>query len=73
MSMTTSPTSWRDGVTRDQWLVLTIALLGWVFDVFVGQIFVSSMTEAMPSLLSLLFLVGIVLLAWGGRTVKGAQ
>lgn len=44
-------TSWRDGVTRYQWLVLTIASLGWVFDVFEGQIFVSSMNEAMPSLL----------------------
>ena len=50
-SMTTSPTSWRDGVTRYQWLVLTIASLGRVFDVFEGQIFVSSMNEAMPSLL----------------------
>lgn len=49
--MTTSPTRWHDGVTRYQWLVLTIASLGWVFDVFEGQIFVSSMNEAMPSLL----------------------
>lgn len=49
--MTTSPKSWRDGVTHYQWLVLTIASLGWVFDVFEGQIFVSSMNEAMPSLL----------------------
>lgn len=49
--MTTAPTHWRDGVTRYQWLVLTIASLGWVFDVFEGQIFVSSMNEAMPSLL----------------------
>lgn len=45
------PTSWRDGVTGYQWLVLTIASLGWIFDVFEGQIFVSSMNEAMPSLL----------------------
>lgn len=49
--MNAPPTSWRDGVTRYQWLVLTIASLGWVFDVFEGQIFVSSMNEAMPSLL----------------------
>jgi MFS family permease len=31
--------------------VLVIASLGWVFDVFEGQIFVSSMNEAMPSLM----------------------
>jgi MFS family permease len=31
--------------------VLLIASLGWVFDVFEGQIFVASMNEAMPSLL----------------------
>jgi MFS family permease len=49
--MSNPPKSWRDGVTRYQWLVLTIASLGWVFDVFEGQIFVSSMNEAMPSLL----------------------
>ncbi|CAA9289340.1 MAG: hypothetical protein AVDCRST_MAG11-3, partial [uncultured Gemmatimonadaceae bacterium] len=41
---------WYAGVTRYQWLVLTIASLGWVFDVFEGQIFVASMNEAMPSL-----------------------
>jgi len=31
--------------------VLTIASLGWVFDVFEGQIFVASMRESMPELL----------------------
>jgi len=41
---------WYDGISRYQWLVLTIASLGWVFDVFEGQIFVASMNEAMPSL-----------------------
>jgi MFS family permease len=41
---------WYHGITRYQWLVLTIASLGWVFDVFEGQIFVASMNEAMPSL-----------------------
>lgn len=44
-------TSWRAEVTPYQWLVLIIASLGWVFDVFEGQIFVASMREAMPSLL----------------------
>ena len=41
---------WYSGITRYQWLVLTIASLGWIFDVFEGQIFVASMSEAMPSL-----------------------
>jgi len=42
---------WYEGITRYQWLVLVIASLGWVFDVFEGQIFVASMREAMPALL----------------------
>jgi MFS family permease len=42
---------WYAGITRYQWLVLIVASLGWVFDVFEGQIFVASMNEAMPSLL----------------------
>jgi len=42
---------WYDGITRYQWLVLTIACLGWIFDVFEGQIFVASMRDAMPDLL----------------------
>ena len=41
---------WYEGITRYQWVVLIIASLGWVFDVFEGQIFVASMNEAMPSL-----------------------
>lgn len=43
--------AWYSGITGYQWLVLTIASLGWVFDIFEGQIFVASMREAMPSLL----------------------
>ena len=42
---------WWQGVTRYQWLVLTIASLGWIFDIFEGQIFVTSMREMMSSLL----------------------
>ncbi|MAM46825.1 MAG: MFS transporter [Planctomycetes bacterium] len=42
---------WYEGITRYQWLVLTIASLGWMFDVFEGQIFVASMRNAMPALL----------------------
>lgn len=42
---------WYQGISRYQWLVLVIASLGWIFDVFEGQIFVASMREAMPDLL----------------------
>lgn len=45
------PLRWYEGITKYQWLVLTIASLGWVFDVFEGQIFVASMRDAMPALL----------------------
>ena len=43
---------WYAGITSYQWLVLLIASLGWIFDVFEGQIFVASMRDAMPDLLS---------------------
>ncbi len=42
---------WYSGISRYQWLVLLIASLGWVFDIFEGQIFVASMRDAMPDLL----------------------
>src|ERR1043165_2218153 len=42
---------WYAGISRAQWLILVIASLGWVFDVFEGQIFVASAKEAMPALL----------------------
>lgn len=42
---------WYEGISRYQWLVLVIGSLGWVFDVFEGQIFVASMRDAMPALL----------------------
>nr|NIP97130.1 MFS transporter [Akkermansiaceae bacterium] len=42
---------WYQGVSRYQWLVLSVCSLGWIFDIFEGQIFVASMREAMPSLL----------------------
>lgn len=41
---------WYRDVTRYQWVVLVIASLGWIFDVFEGQIFVASMKDAIPSL-----------------------
>ncbi len=31
--------AWYDGVTRYQWLVVTIASAGWIFDAFEGQLF----------------------------------
>ena len=43
--------AWYSGITKYQWLVLLIACLGWIFDIFEGQIFVASMRDAMPSLL----------------------
>lgn len=43
---------WYSGVSRYQWIVLVIASLGWVFDVFEGQIFVASSDEAMPSFIA---------------------
>ncbi|MEM1068352.1 MAG: MFS transporter [Planctomycetota bacterium] len=46
-----SSLKWYQGITNYQWLVLVIASLGWVFDVFEGQIFVASMRDAMPALL----------------------
>ncbi len=47
----TAKSPWYHGVTPYMWLVLIIASLGWVFDIFEGQVFVASMKEAMPSLL----------------------
>ena len=43
---------WYEGISKYQWLVLLIASLGWVFDIFEGQIFVASMRDAMPQLLN---------------------
>ncbi len=33
------PDRWWEGITRYQWLVLTVASLGWVFDAFEGQLY----------------------------------
>lgn len=46
-----SQLKWYEGISGYQWLVLVVASLGWVFDVFEGQIFVASMRDAMPQLL----------------------
>ena len=42
---------WYSGITRYQWLVLTIASLGWIFDVFEGQILLSSEKQMLAALL----------------------
>jgi MFS family permease len=42
---------WHSGISSYQWLVLLLTSLGWIFDVFEGQLFVASMNEAMPALL----------------------
>ncbi|MEZ6056574.1 MAG: MFS transporter [Planctomycetaceae bacterium] len=43
---------WYRGVTRYQWIVLVIASLGWVFDIFEGQIFIATKNVATPSLVA---------------------
>jgi MFS family permease len=50
-SVTLTARRWYSGISRYQWLVLALASLGWIFDVFEGQIFVASMNEATPALL----------------------
>lgn len=45
------PLRWYAGIGRYEWLVLVIASLGWVFDVFEGQVFVASMNEVWKELL----------------------
>ena len=47
----TKKEKWYTGITRYQWLVLIVCLLGWMFDIFEGQIYVAVQTESMPSLI----------------------
>ena len=42
---------WYDGVTRYQWLVLVNASLGWIFDVFEGQLFAVYKTPLLMDLI----------------------
>ncbi|MHC4404521.1 MAG: MFS transporter [Planctomycetota bacterium] len=44
-------TRWYAGITRYQWVVLAIACLGWIFDVFEGQLFAVFKTPALADLL----------------------
>ena len=41
---------WYEGIARYQWLVLAIASVGWMFDVFEGQIYAVYKTPAMGEL-----------------------
>lgn len=43
--------AWYRGVSRYQWLVLTVASLGWVFDAFEGQLYNLTRAEMLPDLL----------------------
>src|SRR5262245_34669147 len=49
----TNGSPWYSGITSYQWLVLIIASLGWIFDVFEGQVLLSSekqmLTDLVPS------------------------
>ena len=47
----TTERKWYTGVTPYMWLVLVIASLGWVFDIFEGQVYVASMKELMQDLM----------------------
>jgi MFS family permease len=46
-----SPAPWYSGINSYQWLVLVIASLGWVFDVFEGQVLLSSEKQMLTDLL----------------------
>lgn len=42
---------WYEGITRPQWMVLLIASLGWVFDVFEGQLYNTLKTPAVTAVM----------------------
>ena len=42
---------WYEGITGYQWLVLAIACLGWIFDVFEGQLWAVFKSQAMAEVL----------------------
>ena len=47
-----NPTSWREGITPYQWLVLLVAWLGWVFDSMDATIYAIVLHPALEDLLS---------------------
>ena len=68
MTANTEPNDgpWYAGVTRYQWLVLTVASLGWVFDAFEGQIYNITRNDMLPDLLGVAADDPLVKL-WGER------
>jgi len=46
-----APSKWYAKVTRYQWLVLTVASLGWVFDAFEGQLYNITRGDMLPDIL----------------------
>src|SRR6476646_6418945 len=46
----TNGSPWYSGITWYQWLVLIIASLGWIFDVFEGQVLLSSEKQMLTDL-----------------------
>ncbi len=60
----TSP--WYRDITRYQWLVLTVASLGWVFDAFEGQLYNITRADMLPDLLEVSAKDPLVKL-WGER------
>src|SRR2546428_2938414 len=52
MPASTNPNApWYSGINGYQWLVLAIASLGWIFDVFEGQVLLSSEKQMLTDLL----------------------
>jgi MFS family permease len=49
--MNSNPNQWYSSVTRYQWLILTVASLGWVFDAFEGQLYNITRADMLPDLL----------------------
>ncbi|MSU50433.1 MAG: MFS transporter [Opitutus sp.] len=68
-----SPQKWYRGVTNYQWLVLTVASLGWVFDAFEGQLYNITRGDMLPDLLRAAnpgldkAAIGVLSSAWGER------
>ena len=60
---------WYAAVTRYQWLVLTVASLGWIFDAFEGQIYNITRFEMLPDLLGVSANAPIVKI-WGERFLE---
>ena len=68
-----SPLPWYRQVTRYQWLVLLIASLGWVFDIFEGQVFVVTMNEMMPELVGKFEVHPNQIKKWKDKVLEGVH